>query len=114
MEAQRFNFNNKKVNLDNCSIQIETEMAYKIATTEDRVLANPVLFAKPILNVKGKLSFWEYPMELCHVCGQPTELICQICDKPFCDNHSAIYDQFNQIDYDCCFECAEAKKWGEL
>lgn len=26
------------------------------------VLANPVLFAKPILNVKGKLSFWEYPM----------------------------------------------------
>jgi hypothetical protein len=26
------------------------------------VLANPVLFAKPILNVKGKLSFWDYPM----------------------------------------------------
>ena len=26
------------------------------------VLANPILFAKPILNVKGKLSFWEYPM----------------------------------------------------
>jgi hypothetical protein len=25
------------------------------------VLANPVLFANPIKNVKGKLSFWEYP-----------------------------------------------------
>lgn len=24
------------------------------------VLANPILFEKPILNVKGKLSFWEY------------------------------------------------------
>jgi len=24
------------------------------------VLANPVRFAKPITNVKGKLSFWEY------------------------------------------------------
>jgi hypothetical protein len=24
------------------------------------VLANPVLFKNPILNVKGKLSFWEY------------------------------------------------------
>lgn len=24
------------------------------------VLANPVLFAKPITNVKGKLSFWDY------------------------------------------------------
>lgn len=26
------------------------------------VLAKPVLFAEPILNVKGKLSFWDYPM----------------------------------------------------
>lgn len=26
------------------------------------VLANPVLFAEPILSVKGKLSFWDYPM----------------------------------------------------
>ena len=25
------------------------------------VLANPILFNKPIENVKGKLSFWEYP-----------------------------------------------------
>ena len=24
------------------------------------VLANPILYEKPILNVKGKLSFWEY------------------------------------------------------
>jgi len=26
------------------------------------ILRNPVLFKKPILNVKGKLSFWDYPM----------------------------------------------------
>lgn len=25
------------------------------------VLANPILFDKPILNVKGALSFWDYP-----------------------------------------------------
>jgi len=77
------------------------------------VLANPVLFAEPILNVKGKLSFWEYPIELCHVCGQPADLICQECERPFCDNHSAVYDQFNQIDFDCCSECAETRKWRE-
>jgi len=29
------------------------------------VLANPVLYEKPILNVKGKLSFWEYSFEPC-------------------------------------------------
>ncbi len=26
------------------------------------VLADPVLFSKPIQNVKGKLGFWDYPM----------------------------------------------------
>ena len=26
------------------------------------VLANPILFAKPILNVKGKLGFWDYDL----------------------------------------------------
>ena len=26
------------------------------------VLANPIFFDKPILNVKGKLGFWDYPM----------------------------------------------------
>lgn len=29
------------------------------------VLANPVIYEKPILNVKGKLSFWEFTPELC-------------------------------------------------
>lgn len=40
------------------------------------VLANPVLFDEPIRNVKGKLSFWNYPVakvvpldDLCSVCG---------------------------------------------
>ena len=28
--------------------------------TYNWVLSNPVLYEKPILNVKGKLSFWEY------------------------------------------------------
>lgn len=27
------------------------------------VLANPVLYEKPILNVKGKLSFWEFKLD---------------------------------------------------
>lgn len=34
----------------------------KVIEIYNWVLANPVLFAEPILNVKGKLSFWEYPM----------------------------------------------------
>ena len=35
------------------------------------VLANPVLYDKPILNVKGKLSFWEpTPNQVCMNCTQ--------------------------------------------
>lgn len=35
------------------------------------VLANPVLYEKPIINVKGKLSFWEpTPNQICMSCKQ--------------------------------------------
>ncbi len=39
--------------LDYCSIWAETD-------SWNWILANPVLLKDPILNVKGKLSFWEY------------------------------------------------------
>jgi hypothetical protein len=37
------------------------------------VLSNPILYDKPILNVKGKLSFWEPDIDLveCIACSQP-------------------------------------------
>ena len=35
------------------------------------VLANPVLYDKPIVNVKGKLSFWETDYCNCEVCQKP-------------------------------------------
>ena len=37
----------------------ETE-GYKEKPIYNWVLANPVLYKEPILNVKGKLSFWEF------------------------------------------------------
>jgi len=47
------------------------------------VLANPIKFDKPIENVKGKLSFWEY--DACFKCGGKTNEIdwdgfCMYCD----------------------------------
>ena len=73
------------------------------------VLKYPILFNKPILNVKGKLGFWDYKLELCHICGQPAEYECDICEKYCCDNHNTPYNQFTQIDYNCCCNCGEAK-----
>lgn len=108
------------VEIVDCTVNYESIWAEKTDASDllspvifNWVLANPVLFAKPITNVKGRLSFWEYPIELCHICGQPTDLICEKCGEPYCDNHKAIYDQFNQIDFDCCSDCAENRKFRE-
>lgn len=58
------------------------------------VLANPVLYEKPILNVKGKLSFWEW---------EGCEQECTSCDQ--------LFDMMNmQRDGDdnyFCKECAD-------
>jgi hypothetical protein len=75
------------------------------------VLANPVLLPKPI-PAKGKLSFWESGIEVCHICGQPADLICAKCGEYFCSKHSARYSQCNKIDYDCCSECAKSMAEG--
>jgi len=49
--------------------------------TYNWVLANPIKFDEPILNVKGKLSFWQHEVDLCVYCGQPTSEIfsCKNC-----------------------------------
>ena len=53
------------------------------------VLANPVLYDKPILNVKWKLSFWK--TDYCH---------CEVCQKPF-HTETMILSEDNWI----CEEC---------
>jgi hypothetical protein len=72
------------------------------------VLANPILFKKPVRNVKGKLSFWESGYEVCHICGQPSDLICAVCGEYFCPDCSRFY--YTEIDYDCCKRCGDKNK----
>jgi hypothetical protein len=69
------------------------------------VLANPVLYDKPILNVKGKLSFWEF--NGCNICHNETtpEFICESCGELVCDKCTVKYNQFSQIDYTLCNNC---------
>jgi len=73
------------------------------------VLENAILYPKPILNVKGKLSFWEYDIDKCHCCGKneaQTEIFeCEICGELMCSDCQAPYNQFSQIDYNCCTTC---------
>jgi len=46
--------------------------------------------------------------ESCHICGNTNGEIhlCEICDETFCESCSATYNQFSQIDYNCCEDCA--------
>ena len=45
----------------------------------------------------------------CHICSGKTdeEWVCEICDEYYCENCSSTYNQFSQIDYNCCRNCQE-------
>ncbi len=54
----------------------------------------------------------EQPYPKCIVCGiEGVELYtCQICEHEYCDKCGAEYNQFTQIDFDCCKPCSENRK----
>ena len=90
-----------EVDIIDCVINHPSIWAESTATTQDGkeivekpiynwVLANPVLYDKPILNIKGKLSFWEFePNKICdHPRSERTYigqnmLRCNLCGKEF-------------------------------
>jgi hypothetical protein len=42
----------------------------------------------------------------CFLCKEIKDLnICEKCERYYCEEHSSKYNQFSQIDYDCCCEC---------
>jgi hypothetical protein len=54
----------------------------------------------------------------CSVCGKTTNELfpCSICEELYCDNCHAIYNQFTQIDYNCCRTCGDnriGEKWWD-
>lgn len=73
------------------------------------VLENAIIYPEPILNIKGKLSFWEFDIKKCHCCGKTigqTEIFqCEICENDMCSDCQAPYNQFSQIDFNCCTYC---------
>lgn len=34
---------------------------------------------------------------------------CERCGAVFCEKHSSVYNQFSQIDYNCCLSCSETR-----
>lgn len=51
---------------------------------------------------------------ICEICSTEQEdlLECERCDKQYCDDCGARYNQFTQIDYDCCKDCGDDMKGG--
>lgn len=43
----------------------------------------------------------------CCVCGKEVsgELECKLCEEPYCEDCGATYNQFTQIDFNCCKTC---------
>jgi hypothetical protein len=63
---------------------------YKDKPIYNWVLANPVLYDKPILNVKGKLSFWEFEKKE-SVCNYCLEYVDELLDEFGCENCNKKY-----------------------
>lgn len=63
------------------------------------VLANPILYDKPILNVKGKLSFWEPDIDItkCESCSQPCDIEKMTTDSEGCWFCQPCYDELSPI-----------------
>ena len=74
------------------------------------VLSNPIMFDE-VIPIKGKLSFWESGIELCHICGRPTSIdfLCELCGDYYCEKCGAKYNQFTQIDFNCCVDCSDRR-----
>jgi hypothetical protein len=54
------------------------------------VLSNPMLYDKPILNVKGKLSFWDFEKKQ-SVCNYCLEFVDELIDGVGCENCNKKY-----------------------
>lgn len=67
-----------EVEIIDCVINHESVWAEKSCegVIYNWVLINPILYEKPILNVKGKLSFWEPDIciQKCESCETPTDI----------------------------------------
>jgi len=84
-----------EVEIIDCVINHESVWAEKTDFSQEDpqtiwnwVLSNPVLYEKPILNVKGKLSFWEPKLSVCNYCLEfCKELVdgfgCEECNKKY-------------------------------
>lgn len=73
-----------EVEISDCVINHSSIWAEKSceAIIYNWVLINPVTYDKPVLNVKGRLSFWEplICLQKCESCSEPTNIETMTCD----------------------------------
>ena len=44
-------------------------------------------------------------MDFCYLCGKYGVTKCKECGEMVCEDCLTPYTQYNQIDYDCCYQC---------
>lgn len=92
---------------------VDGEPLYKDKPIWNWVLANAKLYEKPILNVKGKLSFWEPDIDLqkCESCEEPTDSETMYCDD---DSNWFCPECWKQLAPVMAAEYKELKEKGEI
>jgi hypothetical protein len=65
-------------------------------------------------NNLNKITYEPYEdltfFDRCSVCGNKSDELyrCERCDELYCDNCHLVYNQFTQIDYNCCRTCGDS------
>ena len=49
----------------------------------------------------------------CHICDTKTDFECERCHNYMCEGCQTPYNQFSQIDYNCCTSCASADRYRD-
>lgn len=54
------------------------------------------------------IGVWKQKLE-CYVCSNTNKELneCEKCNGLYCEKCSSVFDQFSQIDYNCCENCAK-------
>ncbi len=68
---------------------------------------------QPLMAVTELSDLVEFTnLVICEVCEKESKELyqCERCGQMYCDNCGANFDQFSQIDYNCCKKCAERNK----
>lgn len=99
---------------DEYNNRIAMEQEYDTLLERSIIICDELAKAEELVITQNKIiqELKDQLPEKCHVCGGNDSDLheCERCNELYCESCSSTYDQFSQIDYNCCESCANSKE----